>query len=223
MGNLWIFGDSLCLPFNIEAPAWPEILAQDLGLNLCNLAQPSVDNLYIYYSVRGCLKKIQKNDQVIIGWSHPNRKTWIYNPDNQHHRSVLPKSTSWQNHDLQFFRSNRETTLKYIWPKYNMQTQNSNVEYFDLWYDEYFNLAEQKTHLQSFIDSTILFLPHHIKFFFSEESITGIDSHDTKPLYMLDFIKTHGLAISKDDLHPNAQGHQIWAKLLLDRILSKEK
>ncbi len=51
MRKLWIFGHSLCLPFNLKNPqdGWDQKLANELDVELINVAAPAVDNFYIYY------------------------------------------------------------------------------------------------------------------------------------------------------------------------------
>ena len=66
--TIWIFGDSLSLPYNLDNPAdgWPEVLSQRLNINCKNYAQPAVDNFYIYQCYLNHAKQIQFNDIVII-------------------------------------------------------------------------------------------------------------------------------------------------------------
>lgn len=67
--------------------------------------------------------------------------------------------------------------------------------------------------LKSYCDSIKLnCMGQYIPFFFSKESVEGMDV--TGVGYILDFIRDHQLSLSNTDMHPNAQGHRLWANHL---------
>ena len=67
--NVWIFGSSVCLPFNLENPfdGWPNIIEQQLNTKCINLAQPAADNFFIYIAEYfACLFLIPVKDVVFF-------------------------------------------------------------------------------------------------------------------------------------------------------------
>ena len=215
-GKLWVFGDSLSTGYNLNSTqiSWPEILASKLSLMLCNFAQPAVDNFYIYQSVMQFLPDIKSTDLVVIGWSHPNRKVFALDMLNPLHTSIVDQSLVYQSHGRDFFRYNGTTRTK----EKHLLPQTSGVDFFDHWFQNYFNSFEQRIMFQAMLDSIKSRLPTHIQFFFSEESITGIDTQSSDQLCAVDFIIRNEQYISKNDLHFNANGHRTWANLLMQKL-----
>ena len=83
INTLYIFGDSHCLPFELEnkKQGWDSLLSNRLASDLKNFSQPGADNLFIFSTFMQNQSEIKKGDVVVIGWSHPSRKTFILDQD----------------------------------------------------------------------------------------------------------------------------------------------
>ena len=81
-------------------------------------------------------------------------------------------------------------------------------------------MTSDKTQLCAFVDSVKLRFPRSVNFFFSKESMHGINIDEKDTLCILDFIVENKLYISKSDYHLNDRGHKILAELLLAKIPS---
>ena len=218
--TLWIFGDSLCLPYNLqqEDQGWPTIISQRLGCKLSNLAEPAVDNFFIYQSYLNCAKEIKSNDLVIVGWTHPNRKTFVLDRSNKKHMSALNVGTSYlyrsgQHEFIRNKNANNDTVSKW---KSLLPVARQNP-FYDTWFENYFSNYEGIVNLKSYADSVKQTCPaRYTEFFFSKESVGDFDLEGCG--YMLEFIMQTGLTISDSDCHLNAQGHAAWANQVLQHI-----
>jgi len=214
--KLWVFGHSLCLPFGLDnnAQGWGDLLAQDLGAELHNLAQPGVDNFYIYYCYQQVLKDIAKEDYVVIGWSHYSRKLFVVDNDNLDHMNVVEKSLTYTTPHAQFMRNGNAVTgdaTKWL----TMRPQNRGVPFYDIWYQNYYSELEQKVNFQSYLDSVKLTCPgQYLPFYFSNETVSGVDIDTRHAGFVTEFIIENNLSISEKDFHFNHDGHRIWANYL---------
>jgi len=222
--TLWIFGQSMSLPFNLnrEEDGWPYLVSQQLGMDYQNFAKSAADNFFIYHCYLEVRDQIKADDIVIIGWSHPSRKSFVLDRSNAKQMAVLDTSIYYKTKTQEFIRSSNP--VKDSWQKFLqlMKPSNKGVEYYDTWFTEYYSEYEQRCNFQSYVDSvshtcTGLYLP----FFFSKESIIGIDADGTG--HMVDFILEHDVAISKDDCHLNENGHKLWADNLITHIRKNQK
>jgi lysophospholipase L1-like esterase len=224
--NLWIFGDSNGTGYNL-APGemyWGDVLSQSLKFDLIiNLARPAVDNFFIYQAILQECQKIAKDDVVIVGWSHPNRKTFLLDRNSNDHLNLIPNSFVYESHGREFFKFDGTARGNAISTALKLSPRDSGFEFFDNWFKHYYNEFEQKTQFQSFIDSINLRLPNTIHFFFSKESVTDIQISDPDPFCVLDFAMENKLYISKDDYHLNVQGHKQLANAMLNKINLMEK
>lgn len=91
--TLWIFGDSFSAPLShklnrywsseyirylgYHPSIFPELISRDLDLYLKNVAEPGIGNESILDMISLNLKKIKKDDLVIIGWSAPTRWRFV--------------------------------------------------------------------------------------------------------------------------------------------------
>jgi len=90
--KLWIFGQSMCLPHGLnEEQGWPWLLSRQLNIDYKNFAQPGADNFFIYHTFLENCSLITQDDLVIIGWSHPNRKSFVLDDKNLFHKSRWKK------------------------------------------------------------------------------------------------------------------------------------
>lgn len=216
MSKLWVFGHSFCLPFNLpnENHCWVDILANNLAISYVNLAQPGADNLFIYHTYRETLSTIGNDDIVIIGWSHPCRKTFILDRDNPSHTSICDQGLLYKTNTYEFFRSNNPTN-KNLNNWLNFKPRDQGTEYYDVWFKNYYNIHEQRLNFQSYLDSVQLTCPcKYVPFFFSRESVDGINMPLTHAGYMTEFIVDQKLTLNTHDTHINEQGHALWAKHL---------
>lgn len=218
--TLWVFGSSNCLPHGLDNPndTWAQILANHLGANLNIYAQEACDNLFIYSRLIQCLDQISSNDYVVIGWTHPNRKTWVSDIDNPVHQQLLqdedtivyPGTPTF----MRAYNNNRPTSLHWA----NLGVLSKGKEFFDQWFKNYYSRYEQDLNMQAYIDSAELKIPcRKLFFFFSNESLTGID-YSEDAIGCLDFVIENNVNISDSDMHANTIGHRMLAEIFLKKL-----
>lgn len=218
--NVWIFGSSVCLPFNLENPfdGWPNIIEQQLNTKCINLAQPAADNFFIYHCFKENLNKIKNTDLVIIGWSHYSRKSFVLDRSNPDQMSVIERSIIYKTNEHEFIRGINPPSGINTW--LTMRPVDRGLRYYDTWFKNYYSEYEQKCHFQSYLDSVKLnCVSPCLNFYFSKESIQGIDT--TKLInvgFITEFIKENNVAISSTDAHLNQLGHELWANYLIKSI-----
>jgi hypothetical protein len=216
--KLWIFGNSMCTAYKLsEHQGWPFLLANDLDVDYQNYAQPAVDNFYIYQSFLSKLKDIKDNDIVVIGWSHPSRKTFTLDRQNKSHVDILPYSLHYICNNREFIRSdvgNIESRVNSLAKWAAMSPYNSDIAFYDNWFNTYYSEYEQNCNFQSYVDSVKLRCPgKYIPFWFSKESTKNINCN-TGGGYILDFVIENSVEIDSTDLHLNETGHMLWTKHL---------
>jgi hypothetical protein len=212
--KLWIFGDSLSCAYNTSI-SWPELLADRIGYDLLHMARPAVDNFFIYQSFLNAINQIGDKDLVIIGWTHPNRKMWIADPNNKKYQSFLEHSLCYESNNRIFFRFNgrdRERSL-------NLNLNPSGIEFYDNWYDNYFNSYEQRCLFGAMVGHTEKLMPEKLQFFFSKESIENVSVESD--LFALDFIQQSRCYISEKNCHFNEEGHELWSDILYKKYVMK--
>ena len=213
--KLWIFGDSLSLPYHIDSKGWSEIVADHLGYDHCNFSQPAADNFFIYSSYLHALPNISKEDVIVIGWSHPSRKSFVLDRNNPEHVKTLENSLLYKT-DIEFIRS--KNPLNDTLSKWQiLSPAPKNKPFYDTWYKDYYSSVEQRSNLFAYYSSVRATCPgFYVPFFFSLESIQGlaIDQHAGT---MLEFLFANQCYISQEDAHLNQIGHQLWA----DNIIAK--
>lgn len=216
MKKLWVFGTSHCLPYNISGESWPDIVSANQQLKLINLAQPAADNFFIYHCYLENLPLINYNDLVIIGWSHYSRKSFIVDKNNVNQNKIINDSIIYKTKKYSLMRGiNPPSDIERF---LNLTPKSMNREYYDIWFNDYYSVHEQKCNQQSYMDSVELTCPcKYIPFFFSKES-----THDLRlpnhAGYIVDFIAEYKLMISKTDGHLNHHGHVLWAENILKHI-----
>ena len=215
--KLWIFGQSMCLPFNVlDAEGWPSLLSNQLGIEYNNTAQPGADNFFIYHCFLENLKLIEEDDIVIIGWSHYSRKSFVFDCTNTQHRNTLKNSLHYKTQTKDLFRSrNLVPNSKDKW--LTLQPMDSGDTFYDTWFNHYYSDYEQKCNFQSYLDSVQLRAPKkYIPFYFSKEIVSNINTLPGE--YMLEFTIKNKVELSNSDYHINSLGHSLWAKLLYNKI-----
>jgi hypothetical protein len=214
--TLWIYGASNCLPFNLKesALAWPDLLANKLGMTCNNLSEPGADNFFIYQHYLYHKKHISPDDMLIIVWSHYSRKSFVFDKNNLEQLAVYDQSLQYHTGPLTFIRNvNPPSSVKH-W--LSMKPRDTGKLYYDNWFKNYYSDYEQKCYFQSYLDSVSLNSPcKYLPLFFSKESVEGIDIDPTlKTEYLSDYISDHNLSISASDGHLNSNGHTILAEHL---------
>jgi len=215
--KIWIFGQSMCLPHRIdEQQSWPYLLSQKLNADYENFSQHGADNLFIYHTFLEKYSKIAADDLIIVGWSHPNRKSFVLDSQNIAHQNVLDCSLIYATGTQTFFRNNNNTpSTQSKW--LTLRPCPSGTEFYDTWFKNYYSEHEQRCNFQSYMDSVQMRAPaQYIPFYFSQESVVQISRQND--YFMLEFIINNNLAISKNDLHLNITGHQMWADFLFKQI-----
>lgn len=219
--QLWVFGSSLCLPFNLKKSAlsWPDILADKLSYECINLAEPGADNFFIYQAYLYHKKHIKSNDLLIILWSHYSRKSFLLDPSNSQQKEVLKNSLIYQTGDQKFIRNHNPINHN-IQSWLTMNPKKTNLFYYNSWFENYYSAYEQKCNLQSYIDSVELGKPcGYVSSYFSKESVQDVDiTRSINGGYMVDFIFDNNLVISDTDAHLNESGHNLWAQKLYELI-----
>lgn len=210
------------MPYSLQDKnsGWDRILSHKLRVDVKNLAQAGADNLFIFYSILQSAKKIKPNDVVIVGWSHPSRKSFILNKTQS--KKLKNSSIVYDMHRHRFFRSRGHPThsLKDTMHKWlNMKPKQSGIEYYDTWFRDYFNIEEQKINFQSYIWSVgkILDGTVYVPFYFSADSIQGIKNVSKKNC-VTEFVRANRVAISKTNAHMNSKGHKLWAEKMYKEI-----
>lgn len=215
--RIWIFGQSMCVPHGLpEDQGWPYLLSQKLNAEYTNFAQPAADNLFIYHTFLENHHKIRPTDLVIIGWSHPSRKSFVFDFDNPEHQKAIQGNLKYITETQTFFRSyNARSSDKIKWQ--SMLPTPSGKKFYDHWFADYYSEYEQQCNFQAYMDSVQLkSVAPYIPFYFSRESVDNIARQNDN--FMLDFIIDNGVAIGLDDYHLNADGHRLWAELLISQI-----
>ena len=213
VNTLYIFGDSHCLPFELEnkKKGWDSLLSNRLASDLKNFSQPGADNLFIFSTFLQNQSEMEKGDAVVIGWSHPSRKTFILDQDKI--TKLKDCSMVYTTPSTKFIRSkgvpnHKDTLEKWL----GMAPVDSGYDFYDNWYKNYYSLLEQKTNLVGYMNAVKHKLQgiDYIPFYFSEESIADIENTD-KDMCIAEFIHKHDVSLSKDNAHMNTQGHMMWA------------
>lgn len=219
--KLWIFGPSSCTDYGLKShdQSWMKILADLLGCELENYAQISADNLYIYHSLNQNLSKIQENDVVVIGWSHPNRKSFVYNPDNARHADIIGKCLTYPG-DPVFFRSKNPPI--YSFKDYlTLKPKTSGNQFFDTWFRDYYDDHECRLNFNAYLDSAKIKIPcQYIPFYFSKDSVNHRQINDDDFFYF-DTVVDRALMIDTKNMHMNPYGHSMMAQYFYDRIRKK--
>lgn len=222
---IWVFGHSVCLPTDLQnnKDGWPELLGKKLGMEYKNFAQPGADNFYIYSSYVENKKHIQPSDIVIVGWSHPNRKSFVLDRENSNHTLILNESLIYKINEIEFVRNKNKTPPSFKnW--LSLKPKDTGKQFYDVWFNNYYSEYEQKINLQSYYNSVKstcngLYIP----FFFSKESVTNIANIDvTGSGFILEFIIENQVAINDTNMHPNVTGHRLWSEHLYNEILKHE-
>lgn len=213
--NLWIFGDSLSMPFNLEDEddGWPLLISKHIGATCFNFANPGSDNFLIYHLYKNSLSKILEDDIVIIGWTHYSRKTFVLDRNNPAHMSDIEKSLVYKSGNDELFRANNVIPASVEkWSSFAPLKKTDKL-FFDQWFKNYYSTVEQKYHLEAYHHAVKSTVPcKYIPFHFSEESIenTNLDGPT-----VLEFILKNNVQISQSDSHLNKQGHKLWAEVIL--------
>lgn len=216
--TLWIFGHSVCLPYNLKnkAQAWPDIVSNQLNINCINLAQAASDNFFIYQCYLHHLPQIGPDDIVIISWSHYSRKSFVLNHDNPIQMAIVNQGMRYQTGKHEFIRGSN-TSLNDANKWVNMKPVNRGVPYYDHWFQNYYSEYEQRCNFQSYFDSVQLTCPGiYLPFFLNKESVQNINiSNIPNAGYMAEFILDNQVMISLEDMHLNTLGHQLWANHII--------
>jgi len=215
--TLWIFGPSMCRAHSVqEEQGWPFKLANKIKCSYKNFAEVAADNFFIYSSYLENKKHISSNDIVVIGWSHPSRKSFVFDDTNSAHRKILDKSLVYEQPNRKFIRSYNPINDSFFkWA--NLFPKSSGNEFYDTWFKNYYSDYEQECNLQSYYDSVKLTCKgQYIPFFFNKQSIVNIDV--TGIGFMLEFVTENQVYISENDMHLNPTGHALWADHLNNYI-----
>jgi len=221
--NIWVFGHSSCTRCGLSdtEKGWIDLISEKYNsANVYNFGEDGSDNLRIYFNIGQHLSSIQPTDVIIVGWSHPSRKTFVYDPLNTQHMAFDKLKTIFYGSNPAFFRSKHKKENS--WSFKNIQNfahrhlTKQNNTFFDTYYKNYYSDTESKLNFQAYQDSVKLKVPGlYLPFYFSKESVDQIDDSN---LYYLDMILESGEYISKQDMHANANGHKLIADFFIKKI-----
>jgi lysophospholipase L1-like esterase len=217
--TLWVFGDSLSLPFDLDNDhqGWPSLLGNRLGADVKNFAASAADNFFIYSCYLENKKYIQSQDLCVVGWSHPSRKSFVFDQNNTKHVDAIGTGHVYTTPTQKFFRNkNFKNITKNYWVPQSKPVP-SGKEFYDTWFENYYSEYEQMYNLQSYHDSVKYTCPAKcIAFFLSKESVAGLTLNSSN--FALDFIIERQLNISNTNLHFNSAGHVAWADHLYNQL-----
>lgn len=223
--TLWIFGSSLCLPHNLDhsTSAWPDLLANRLGMTCVNLSEPGADNFFIYQSYLHHKKHIKDHDMLIVAWSHYSRKSFVFDQNNHEQNQIYDQSLQYHTGSQTFIRNLNPSSPITSWIQ--LKPSDTGRAYYDNWFENYYSPYEQKCNFQSYLDSVNLTSPcTYLPLFFSKESVQGIEIRSQcETEYLADYIFEHNLSISHTDAHFSETGHRILADHLFELIYSVDK
>lgn len=217
--TLWVFGHSVCRAHDLDNDqlGWPYLVSKALNCDLQNFAREAADNFYIFSSYLENRINIKPTDVVIVGWSHPSRKSFVLDLTNPNHKAAVSQSLVYQLNNVQLIRSyNTDQPVDYPhWSK--LKPSETGKKFYDTWFRDYYAEYEQMVNLQSYCDSVkSTCVAPYLPFFFSKESVQGLDVDGVG--FILEFIHEHKVAISQDNMHLNAQGHLLWANHLISQL-----
>lgn len=206
---IWIFGDSSCLPSGLldASKGWPTLLSQLTNQEHKNFAQEAADNLYIYHTIISNLTNINKSDTVIVGWSHPQRKSFVYDSK---HSEIINENTILYQSCPPFFRSKNQQKGSWSFKK----PTKTNNKFFDTWFENYYSDYETRLNFLAYRNSVEKLLNcKYIPFYFSQDSV---DFNNENVLYYLDFVIENKVTISEINMHANEKGHKLMADFFYD-------
>lgn len=215
--KLWVFGQSMSMPHGLaEEHGWPYLIGQQLNIEYTNFAQPAADNFFIYHTFLENLEQINNDDLVIIGWSHPSRKSFVFDATNPKHKEAVSDNLQYKTKTKTLFRKlNAQPSSLIKWK--NMLPLASGHDFYDQWFNNYYSDYEQRCNFQAYLDSVNARVPAtYIPFYFSQESVNQIIRQNNN--FMLEFIIDNNVAISDSDYHLNSLGHRMWAEHLYSQI-----
>ena len=198
--TIWIFGDSFSTNYKVKLEqSWPEIIGKKLDREVKNFAHQAVDNFFIYSNYVNQKTNIQFEDIVLLQWTIPSRKMFIFDNNNSSHKVAIESDNiSITRNDITYFRSDTKKTKGWL-PSFT--NKDHGIDFFDNWYKNYFDIRECHINLKAYQDA-------------SKSTNTINLSFDR----MLNFITKNKLYISEQDLHPNPEGHKRLENNIMEKI-----
>lgn len=212
--KLWIFGPSMCLPHKVPVPhSWPSLLGDAINADCINLAENAADNLAIYTCYLENKQHIKPTDTVVVGWSHPSRKSFVFDETNPVHQEVINNSLVYTRLKHKLIRSSNPVNDSFAkWS--GMFSKPKGNKFYDTWFNNYYSEHEQNINFQSYYDSVKLTVPcRYIPIYFSKESVDNICIDPT--LFYLDFVLDNKCNLSESDYHLDLPGHQLFVDAIL--------
>jgi hypothetical protein len=210
---IWIFGHSASLShdLNDSNKGWPALFSKLISQPVTNLAKAGADNLFIFHTIVSNLSKIKNDDVVIVGWSHPSRKSFVYD---DRYQDVVDNNTLFYDSSPPFFRSFNQQSHSWIFKK----PTPTGKKFFDIWFKDYYSEYETELNFLAYRSSIKSLLKcKYIPFYFSKDSV-GFE--DDSVLYYLEFVLENNVQISKNNMHANEHGHELMAKHFYEHYIS---
>ena len=212
--KLWIFGPSMCQAHGVpQEDAWPYLLANKINAVCENHAEIAADNFFIYSCYLENRKYINSIDTVIVGWSHPSRKSFVFDENNPLHQEIINTSLVYAQLKHKFMRSNNPVNDSFAkWA--GVFSKPKSNKFYDNWFNNYYSEYEQNINFQSYYDSVEYTVPcRYIPIYFSKESVSNVSIEPT--LFYLDFALDNKCNIGENDYHLNKHGHQLFTDAIL--------
>jgi hypothetical protein len=142
----------------------------------------------------------------------------VFDQNNSLHQEQANKGALVYQGEPTWFRSNNKQSTSSITDWLTLSPKPRGNQFFDTWFSNYHSEYEQRLNFCAYHDSTkIQSKCRMYPFYFSLESISGMDI-DCSAITYLEFVLNNKVWIDKDDLHCNAQGHQLLANQIKDNL-----
>lgn len=202
---------------NGEIPkAWPQILAERLGMEVRNYGMGGDCNDGIFERV--CIRsdEFEKDDIVIVGWTHysrfrwPKPDIWLYCYPNYVHQPWPPNVPTEDEHNKIILSRESDLILDELYNRQKLLITLSQAIGFKLFFwaacpKTFFNGNEKFEIDRKFLLSDVITKGHSV---FDEMNKHGASSIDEE---------TNGLIV---DYHRGKKGHQIQADLFYNHIIN---
>lgn len=180
---------------------FPELVSEELGLKLVNVAQPSTSNDQIFHSFIDNIDKIKPNDILFFGWTYLSRYN-VANRNNEFENISIPREGQ-----ITFEDNMSSNSLNEI-----LYNRGSHTIFYK-WLSDYIKLINK-----SFSKNLII----HSDFFEHGTSGNYVEEYKSflikrKPRYETIYDETNG----EMDIHYSEKGHKDFSKDVINIIKQK--
>lgn len=213
---------------NHKVECYTHLLAQNINLKYFNFGASGASNDYIFRKVFELINSntLQKDDILIIQWTHFNRRELPIRHNKRNWYHYIPNSYHIYD-DKKILNKNNDIS---VWGEYRDENTHEDKIYIELKNKEilekfilnFLNNDYQLNTTKNYIDSLYAYLSHygykHLHFFGWNDCL--IDSIIYNKDNFLE--QTFGRYTNTEgNSHPNKEGHKIWADFLSEKIKEK--